>query len=140
MGGEAVLHVDSLEPYMIGTVRRPLHPREARFSQLPPAAKAAFFERAAALLRGLRRVECLGRGITDVVLLALARAAGPQGLTSVAVEVRPALGLGLRAWKLAAQMHGVRRKQGLGMGVRIVVLRHWCARLDIGLETRGFQT
>ena len=88
LGGEAVLHVDSLEPYMVGAVRRPLHAREARFSQLHPAAKAAFFERAAALLRGLRRVECFGRGVTDVVLLALARAAGPQGLVSVAVEVR----------------------------------------------------
>ena len=92
LGGEAVLHVDSLEPYMVCAVRRPLHAREARFSQLQPAAKAAFFERAAALLRGLRRVECFGRGVTDVVLLALARAAGPQGLTSVAVEVRRSQG------------------------------------------------
>jgi len=54
--------------------------------QAPAAAKAAFFEAAAGLLRGYRRVECAGAGVTDVVLLTIARQAAAQGLTSVVVQ------------------------------------------------------
>ena len=96
---------DALESCSQKTLSRPMLPREVAFAKASPDAKAAFFLSAARLFKGYGEAAFVGQGVTDLLLLEVARKL-QHGLMAVRLQVHalytPVLVCPFSCWTMSA--------------------------------------